>query len=236
MGDRKYSGLMGRMKWGIVFVALWILFSLPLLAANNPTQESVPINYARSLGQVDVVTTQIDAANTECLTNTGGGSVCEVFAMGSVNPVTPSGVGTCCWSQRRTGVTIGAQSAETAGVITVSAVGATCAGWTFAANQTHDMIPYADNLRGKGTNTYLGRYCSIPKRGAGGDLVYVPCGAGVDQAANNTECVTMTRAGSVCLAATDTRNTTIENERTASTYMHCRPGADDTNFAVATER
>jgi hypothetical protein len=188
------------------------------LADNKPQAEERPLDYARSLGQVDNVMTDIDAANTECLPTEGGGTTCELYAFGSVTPVTPSGVATLCFSQRRTGVTIGAQAAETAGAITAEGTTEKCLGWTFMGVSTHDMIPRASNMRLKGATTYSGRYCTQSVRGAGGGLVYPPCGYGLQTQiltlpADPTDSVTypITINGVVCTtAALDANSTTAE--------------------------
>lgn len=154
--------------------------ALAAVASNDPQADPRPIDKARSLGQVDNVTTQVDAANTECLASTGGGSTCGLYSMGAVTPVTPSAVGTACFSQSRLRVAIGVQAAETAGSITLDGVTEPCSGWTFvAAAATHDLIPETANLQLKGFPTYSGRYCDLTARGMGGGFVHPPCGYGL---------------------------------------------------------
>lgn len=224
-------------KWTPTILGLAIVTLL--LGANSPHDEKTgAINYARSLGQVDTVTTQIDAANTECLTAAGGGSTCELYGFGSVTVVKPTDVGTCCFSQRRTGVTLGAQSAETEGQITANGVTTDCAGYSFAANESHDLIPVLENLQKKGPTTYVGRYCKKPLPGAGGDQVYAPCGYGATENDNDTECNTVTGSSgaSQCLAKGSAENTQIEVDKKGSARVFCQPANNATRFRAATER
>ena len=323
----------------------WLPLVGLLVAAHDPQPDPNPMLKAKSLGQASNITTQIDAANTECLTSSGGGSTCGLYAMGSVTPVQVSTAdATVCVSQRRLRTTIGAQAAETAGNITADGMTENCSGWTFlAAGLPHDIIPDYRNLREKTPYdssvpgqwapgpTYSGRYCTLTARGVGGQQVHPPCGFGLQtqlivvpasptnsatynvvingtnvaaatdgsatqaelrdalvtaingsaqasvvtaatatndvlvtsdvgglvftfalgsqpatpltvgtavsaQSADNTECVTMSGTGSVCIVRGDARNAQYEAEGTASAYFHARPGTNATRFVAATER
>lgn len=211
-----------------------------LIAANEPRDTvNNHLNYARSLGQVDTVTTEIDDNADQCLTSVGGGSTCELFAFGSITVVKPTQRTTCCISQRRTGFAIGVQAAETEGQYAYDINGdadtadagetGPCAGYTFVAGEAHDMIPVLENLRVKGGSAYIGRYCKKKIPGAGGDKVSVPC-------ASDAECNTMTADASSgsCLEAHTAENQAAERE--GSAYFHCSPSEDDTLVTASTER
>lgn len=199
------------------------------LANNQPRDaKEQAINYARSLGQAVTVTTEIDAADTECLTTVGAGSTCRLYSFDSMTVVKPTGIGTCCWSQNRTGVTLGTQSNEAEGQLTFATVAEACPGYSFAANEPHDFIPVLRNLKSHGAGIYLGRYCNVGVQAAGGDWSYPPC-------SSSSECHTATGdSNSICLDPRTEQN--AFNESQGGAYLFCRPAANDTRFAAATER
>lgn len=212
-------------------VCLILLGLMLLLGANEPRDPANdPLNYARSLSQMETNTTSIDDDAEACLVDPFDNTGCGFYGFGSVTVVKPSNRSTCAVTQNCAGsFTIGAQAAVTEGRCTFGGVTTSCAGYTFAANEPHDLIPSEENLKLKGATHWTGRYCKKPIKGAGGASVHVPCAA-------DAHCNTHTGDNSVgsCLALGSAENTAAS--KTGSACIVCSPSENATLFCAATER